>query len=57
VIISYSNLYMQLRSVDKVESIDPEAFKKNYYEPKNPACDYRAFEGLGGISKMGLGLF
>ena len=27
---------MQLRSVDRVENISPEDFKKNYYEPLKP---------------------
>ena len=27
---------MQLRSVDRVESISPEVFKRNYYRPLKP---------------------
>ncbi len=27
---------MQLQTVDKVEEISPEDFKKNYYNPKKP---------------------
>ncbi|CAN5118099.1 hypothetical protein BH20BAC1_BH20BAC1_13440 [soil metagenome] len=59
---------MQLRSVDKVESIDPEAFKKNYYEPKIPLVitglskdwaayqkwDWDYFKSVLGDKKVGL---
>lgn len=59
---------MKLNSIDKVENIDPEDFRKNYYEPKKPliitglAKEWPAYEkwnwdffkGIVGDKRVGL---
>ena len=48
---------MQLRSVDRVENISAEVFKKNYYEPLKPLVINRSGKKMAGLYQMELGFF